>query len=63
MPVEFALRKTDGTTVVPRSSQTSDNDQWWGGLERFLDEARTLSRFKHDQNIVRIENRLLTVFI
>ena len=44
LPNEFALR-TDGTTVRPRSTSDAANYQW--GLERFLDEARALARFKH----------------
>ena len=44
LPNEFALR-TDGTTVRPRSTSDAADYQW--GLERFLDEARALARFKH----------------
>lgn len=44
LPNEFAVR-TDKTTVKPKSSADRDDYQW--GLERFLDEARTLARFKH----------------
>lgn len=56
LPVEIALRQADGSTVIPRSSQKAGDYQW--GLERFLDEARILSRFKHAPNIVRVENFL-----
>ena len=44
LPNEFALR-VDATTVKPKS--TADRDDYRWGLERFLDEARTLARFKH----------------
>ncbi len=44
LPNEFALR-TDETTVKPKSTADQDNYQW--GLERFLEEARTLARFKN----------------
>ena len=44
LPNEFALR-TDATTVRPKSASDEGDYQW--GLERFLDEARTLARFKH----------------
>ena len=44
LPNEFALR-TDATTVRPKSTSDADDYQW--GLERFLDEARTLARFRH----------------
>ena len=44
LPNEFALR-TDATTVRPKSTSDAADYQW--GLERFLDEARTLARFDH----------------
>ena len=44
LPNEFALR-TDATTVRPKSTSDAADYQW--GLERFLDEARTLARFRH----------------
>jgi len=44
LPNEFAVR-VDETTVRPKSSSDQNDYQW--GLERFLDEARTLARFKH----------------
>ncbi len=44
LPNEFALR-TDATTVKPKSTADQENYQW--GLERFLEEARTLARFKN----------------
>ncbi|MGZ8942186.1 MAG: serine/threonine protein kinase, partial [Methylobacter sp.] len=56
LPSDIALRQTDGSSVTPKSSQKADEYQW--GLERFLDEARTLSRFKHAPNIVRVESFL-----
>jgi len=56
LPLDLALRKKDGATVVPRTSTQSQDYEW--GLERFLDEARTLSRFKTEPNIVRVESFL-----
>ncbi len=43
-PNEFALRIGTGT-VKPKSTDDQDNYKW--GLERFLEEARILARFKH----------------
>ena len=45
-PDDFATR--DGTTITPRPAQ--DGHFEWG-LQRFLDEAQTLARFRH-RNIV-----------
>src|SRR6266850_3619361 len=44
LPVEFAIRQSDGQ-VVPRSGRVADDFAW--GRERFLDEARALARFRH----------------
>lgn len=44
LPRDFATR-TAGSTVVPNSSADAADYHW--GLERFLDEARTLARFDH----------------
>ena len=44
LPADFAVR--DGrTTVKPKSNASKDDYDW--GLNRFLDEARTLARFDH----------------
>ena len=43
-PAEFALRDA-GQAAVPRSKDSSGDYEW--GLERFLDEAQTLAKFKH----------------
>lgn len=51
-PVELATRDEKGD-VQPVSQKTHDNYYW--GLERFIDEARTLGQFKHP-NIVRVRN-------
>ncbi len=50
LPTGLATRKSD-QSVVPQSSQVVSDFQW--GLERFLDEARTLARLQH-LNIVRV---------
>ena len=50
LPGELAMRSPDGA-VVPRSDEREADYRW--GLERFLQEARTLARFEHP-NIVRV---------
>ncbi len=49
-PTDFALRSND-LAAVPRSHGSEDDYTW--GLDRFIDEARTLGKFDH-QNIVRL---------
>ena len=44
LPSEFATR-AERYTVVPQSSTDAQDYHW--GLNRFLDEARTLARFDH----------------
>ena len=48
LPREVAFRDRD-STVIPLSEADREIFEW--GLERFLDEARTLARFRH-RNIV-----------
>jgi serine/threonine protein kinase len=50
LPNELAIRESDHT-VQAKSNQDIDDFSW--GLERFLQEARILAKFKHP-NIVRI---------
>ena len=50
LPQDIALREGQ-FNVVPKSEQDLECYQW--GLDRFLDEARTLGRFNH-ANIVRM---------
>ena len=49
LPNEFAVR--DGVTVHPKSGADRESFEW--GLARFLEEARTLTRFRHP-NLVRV---------
>ncbi len=51
LPGDLAMRVTDGSMVIPRSEDDINVYQY--GLNRFLDEARTLAKFK-DPNIVRV---------
>ena len=51
LPNEFAVR--DGATVHAKSESDQADFEW--GLQRFLDEARTLARFEH-RNVVRVRD-------
>ena len=51
-PSDLATRERN-LSVVPQTAQAAPDFQW--GLERFLDEARTLARFQHP-GIVRIHH-------
>ena len=51
LPNEFAVR--DGTTVHPKSGADKDNFEW--GLARFLEEAQTLTGFRHP-NLVQVRD-------
>ena len=51
LPNEFAVR--DGATVHAKSEADQADFEW--GLQRFLDEAKTLARFEH-RNVVRVRD-------
>ena len=50
LPADLAVRGED-STVLPKSSSAADSLKW--GLQRFMEEARTLASFRHP-NIVRV---------
>jgi serine/threonine protein kinase len=52
LPTECAARTSDSVSVQPR---TNRGDDYQYGLDRFLEEARTLAKFQHS-NIVRVSN-------
>ncbi len=52
LPVDLSIRTKSGT-VSPVSEEHHERYYW--GLDRFLDEARTLGQFKHP-NIVQVRN-------
>ena len=52
LPIEFATRMPDAT-VRSRTDDLRDRYRW--GLERFLQEARTLARFDHP-SVVRVQS-------
>tara|TARA_R110002072_G_scaffold93607_5_gene207417 strand:+ start:38047 stop:39711 length:1665 start_codon:yes stop_codon:yes gene_type:complete len=52
LPVDLSIRTKSGT-VSPVSDEHHERYYW--GLERFLEEARTLGQFKHP-NIVQVRN-------
>ncbi|MCB1734357.1 MAG: protein kinase [Gammaproteobacteria bacterium] len=47
------VARASGGRLYPKTDEDQDDYRW--GLERFLDEARTLVRFRH-RNIVRVSN-------
>ena len=51
LPNEIAVR--DGTEVHPKSARDREGFEW--GLERFLEEARTVARFRHP-NVVHVRD-------
>ncbi len=52
LPQECAARAGDSVTVQARTNRTDDYEY---GLTRFIEEARTLAKFQHN-NIVRVSN-------
>jgi serine/threonine protein kinase len=55
LPHGLALRTGDGSTVIPRSN--NDQKYYEYGLQRFLEEARILAKFK-ERSIVRVSRFL-----
>lgn len=55
LPHTLALRTADGTTVTPRSEH--DRKYYAYGLQRFLEKARVLAKFK-ERSIVRLSRFL-----
>lgn len=53
LPNNIAVRKTGSNTVQPLSKSGGDQDFEFG-LQRFLQEARTLAKFEAHENIVRV---------
>ena len=51
LPNEFAVR--EGVTVHPKSDASKGDYEW--GLARFVEEARTLTKFRHP-NLVRVSD-------
>ncbi len=51
LPTGLAVRTPDGSTVTPKSENDAKNYHY--GLQRFLDEARTLAKFR-EPHIVRV---------
>jgi len=45
LPTDFAVRETDGTTVVARSHQDRPNLEW--ARQRFVEEGKTLAGLDH----------------
>jgi serine/threonine protein kinase/flagellin-specific chaperone FliS len=52
LPIELAMREGD-FSIHPLSEGHKDNYEW--GLDRFIKEARTLTKFKHP-NVVRVRS-------
>lgn len=56
-PSGVSSRQSQALTVLPSSPRFQTEYQW--GLERFLDEARTVARFENHPNIVWVRNYFL----
>lgn len=54
LPNDIAVRKTGSDMVQPLSSSGEEEKGFEYGLERFLQEARTLAKFERHPNIVRV---------
>src|SRR5260370_6452733 len=54
LPSAMASRDSGNSKVIPNAGQLEKDFDW--GLERFLDEARTLARFQNQPGIVAVSN-------
>ncbi len=54
LPRELATRHQDGSTVVPYSGQATESFIY--GMNKFIEEGRTLARFADHPNIVSVVN-------
>jgi len=54
LPNDIAVRKSEGDTIQPLTSSENEERGFEYGLERFLQEARTLAKFERHPNIVRV---------
>lgn len=54
LPSNLALRGTDTLSVIPQSDKAGDD--FYYGMEKFVEEGRALARFADNPNIVTVHN-------